>query len=216
MRTGRVSARLHGYGRVPFERHLVQSAKAGGIAGGRGARRRLPRDRRGDAAGRGLYPRPGHDDAAHPPASRARRHAARRRCGARRQDRWASISRASRSRRWCDGRPAQIIVSVIGGQGYIFGRGNQQIGPARHPRRRARQHHRRGEHRRSSLSLEGGRLLVDTGDRALDEDAAGLHPRAHRAGPVGHDAARRLNSSRHAVHAIEMRRRRCKNALVAR
>src|SRR5262249_27470726 len=32
MRTGRVSAHLYGYGRVPFERSLVQSAKAGGVA----------------------------------------------------------------------------------------------------------------------------------------------------------------------------------------
>ena len=51
LRAGRVSARLYGYARVPFERRLMQSPKAGGLGGGCDAGRALPRDRRGDGAG---------------------------------------------------------------------------------------------------------------------------------------------------------------------
>ena len=70
------------------------------------------------------------------------------------------------------GRPAQIIVSVIGGQGYIFGRGNQQIGPDV-IRAVGRDNIIVVATQRKLASLEGGRLLADTGDRALDEELQG-------------------------------------------
>jgi len=67
---------------------------------------------------------------------------------------------------------AWIVVTVIGGQGHIFGRGNQQISPA--------VLHRAGAGhviviatQTKLLSLEGRPLLVDTGDPDLDEQLSG-------------------------------------------
>lgn len=65
-----------------------------------------------------------------------------------------------------------IVVTPIGGQGFLFGRGNQQISPAA-----LRQAGRDGiivVATPSKLAALGGRpLLVDTGDPALDRDLAG-------------------------------------------
>lgn len=73
-------------------------------------------------------------------------------------------------------KPAKIVVSVIGGQGYIFGRGNQQISP-RVIRRVMRQAGAGGiivaATRRKLLALGGKPLLVDTGDHALDDELSG-------------------------------------------
>ena len=68
--------------------------------------------------------------------------------------------------------PAKIVVSVIGGQGYIFGRGNQQISP--HLIRRVGKESITVVAARSKLLGLGGRpLLVDTGDTKLDEELCG-------------------------------------------
>ena len=71
-----------------------------------------------------------------------------------------------------DGRGARIVVSVVGGQGYVLGRGNQQLSP--------------GVVRRVGLdnlvvvasldkllALDPPRLLVDTGDPELDGELCG-------------------------------------------
>jgi predicted polyphosphate/ATP-dependent NAD kinase len=70
------------------------------------------------------------------------------------------------------GRPARIIVTAIGGQGHIFGRGNQQLSP--------RILYEVGKDRilvaatRSKLfALEQKALWVDTGDVRLDESLCG-------------------------------------------
>ncbi|GLZ75512.1 ATP-NAD kinase [Actinorhabdospora filicis] len=71
------------------------------------------------------------------------------------------------------GRPGvRVIVSPIGGQGFLFGRGNQQITPAL--LRGATVTVVCGE---AKLAALGGRpLLVDTGDDALDASLTGYLP----------------------------------------
>ncbi|WP_184791797.1 ATP-NAD kinase family protein [Phytomonospora endophytica] len=73
------------------------------------------------------------------------------------------------------GRPARIVVSPIGGQGFLFGRGNQQITPAL-----LRAVGRDGVVvvcGETKLAALGGRpLLVDTGDDALDRSLTGYLP----------------------------------------
>jgi len=171
MRTARVSARLHGYGRMPFERHLVQSAKAGGAAEDAALAsvcREIAAEMRpgvvyilgpGTTTQRIL----GHlglagtllgVDAVLDGKLEGRDLAA---------EQVAALVR---------GRPARIIVSVIGGQGYIFGRGNQQIG-ADVIRAVGRDNIIVVATQHKLASIGGGRLLVDTGDRALDEELGG-------------------------------------------
>jgi predicted polyphosphate/ATP-dependent NAD kinase len=72
-------------------------------------------------------------------------------------------------------RPARIVVTVIGGQGFVFGRGNQQIS--------ARVIRRVGLanivvvsslEKLATLSTRG--LLMDTGDESLDSEFVGYIP----------------------------------------
>lgn len=70
------------------------------------------------------------------------------------------------------GRALRIVVGVIGGQGYVFGRGNQELSPAV-IRRAARPGITIIASQQKLLALAEKRLLVDTGDPQLDRDLAG-------------------------------------------
>lgn len=70
-------------------------------------------------------------------------------------------------------RPAKILVTVIGGQGYIFGRGNQPISPTVISKV-GRHHIMVIATQRKLSSLDNRILLVDTGDERVDALLSGF------------------------------------------
>ncbi|MBO67715.1 MAG: hypothetical protein CL398_05325 [Acidiferrobacteraceae bacterium] len=69
-------------------------------------------------------------------------------------------------------KPVSIIIGVIGGQGFLFGRGNQQI-TADIVRRAGKDRIIVIAAADKLLSLDNQRLLVDTGDEALNAELQG-------------------------------------------
>jgi len=70
------------------------------------------------------------------------------------------------------GKKAKVVVTAIGGQGLVFGRGNQQISP------RVLRQIGKGNiiiiaTKEKLIALGGRPLLVDTGDEALNQDLRG-------------------------------------------
>ena len=68
---------------------------------------------------------------------------------------------------------SEIILTIIGGQGHIFGRGNQQLSP-RVIRAVGRDNLKVIATKTKLEALGGKPLLVDTGDPVLDDELAGL------------------------------------------
>lgn len=74
-----------------------------------------------------------------------------------------------------DSGPARVIVTPIGGQGFIFGRGNQPISP-RVIQKVGRENILVVSLAEKLNALQGEPLLVDTGDAEMDELLAGYLP----------------------------------------
>ena len=74
-----------------------------------------------------------------------------------------------------NGREAKIIVTIIGGQGYIFGRGNQQIS-SRIIKVIGKENIIVASSSSKLTALSGNPLRVDTGDRDLDNYLSGYMP----------------------------------------
>ncbi len=72
-----------------------------------------------------------------------------------------------------DDQPAKIIVTVIGGQGHIIGRGNQQLSPAL-LRQVGRENLIVIATKSKIEALDGRPLIVDSGDPQLNHQLSGL------------------------------------------
>jgi predicted polyphosphate/ATP-dependent NAD kinase len=70
-------------------------------------------------------------------------------------------------------RVAKIVVTAIGGQGHVFGRGNQQFSPAVIAKVGSRNIIVIATNEKLR-SLQGRPLLLDTGSVQLDEELAGV------------------------------------------
>ncbi len=137
VRRGVVSARLYGYLRVPFERRLLQGLKTPTRPGERAAQQSIAADVVNEMQDGWLY--------IIGPGTTTRAIADRLgvtktligvdvvAAGKIVAADWKIVSadvNESRLLELLEGRQAKIIVTPIGGQGYIFGRGNQQISPS--------------------------------------------------------------------------------------
>jgi len=171
-RENRISARLYGYLRVPYEKTLVQSAKAGSAPGEEYAAQAIANDIIDNM----------EDDCAYIIGPGTTTRPIVERLGLKKtllgvdaiynsrllgsdltENQLLQITGAKRIR---------IIVSVIGNQGFIFGRGNQQISPE--VIKSAGKENIIVVATLSKLaSLIGAPILVDTGDSEVDKILSG-------------------------------------------
>lgn len=74
---------------------------------------------------------------------------------------------------YLDGRPARALVTVIGGQGFVLGRGNQQLSAAVLRRLATPDPLLVVASENKLVQLAGRPLLIDTGDPQLDDELTG-------------------------------------------
>ena len=173
MGTGHLSARLYGYARIPLSRGLTQAAKAGGVAGGEEALEALARRiARTMAPGRLYILGPGTTTARIMSALGVSSgllgvHAVRDGALV-----GADLDEAGLLA-LMDGRGTTVLVSVVGGQGFVLGRGNQPIS-AEVVRRAGRENLVVLASMEKLLALPDRVLRVDTGDPATDRTLQGF------------------------------------------
>lgn len=168
-RQGQVTAELYGYLQVPYERQLVQSLKAGRTEGEEAALDAVA-DRIIDEMeldvlyiiGPGTSTRPIMDKLDLPNTLLGVDLIKNRRLV-------ASDVSEQEILRHLDGQQTKIIVTVIGGQGYIFGRGNQQLS-AKVIQKVGKKNIRIIATKNKIVSLRGQPLLVDTGDDEVNAE----------------------------------------------
>lgn len=172
MRSDQVVARLYGYARSPYERHLVQNAKAGSITSENLALDSASRQIAGEMRSGCLY--------ILGPGTTTRRVMAALGLPSTLLGVDAVMDGAlvgsdlneQALLHLMAGREARIIVGILGGHGSVFGRGNQQISP-QVIRRVGREGIVVIASMDKLIALETGCLRVDTGDTAVDAMLSG-------------------------------------------
>lgn len=175
IRTGTVSAQLYGYARSPFERRLVQNAKSGSAPGENAtldavARQLATGMQNGTIyiLGPGTTTRRVADALGIPSTLLGVDAVLDRKAIGLDLDEQALL-------RLIGGRRAEIIVGVLGGQGSLFGRGNQQIS-AEVIRRVGRDRITVISTVEKLIALPAGALQVDTGAPEIDAMLTGHLP----------------------------------------
>lgn len=171
LRAGIVSPRLHGYLQVPSAPALVQSAKARSAAGDRAAHAAIAAHLVEHELDGLVFVGPGTTTRAVLEALGLEKTVLG--VDVLRDRRLVAADADERTLlALLDAEPARVLVTPIGGQGFVFGRGNQQLS--------ARVLARIGREgivvcaTDAKLAALGGRpLLVDTGDESVDEMLAG-------------------------------------------
>ncbi len=175
IRAGTVSAQLYGYARSPFERRLVQNAKAGSVPGENETLDAVARQvAEGMRDGRIYILGPG---------TSTRRVADALGISSTLLGVDAVLDRKAIGLdlneqallRLISGRQAEILVGVLGGQGSLFGRGNQQIS-AEVIRTVGRDNITVISTVEKLINLPDGALQVDTGDSEIDAMLTGHIP----------------------------------------
>jgi predicted polyphosphate/ATP-dependent NAD kinase len=171
-RQGIVSARLYGYLKVPFQRRLLQGLKTPSSPGERAAMASIAADVVSNMEDGWLY--------IIGPGTTTR--AITSRLGLDKTligvdvvaegELVATDVNESQLLELLKKRKAKIVVTPIGGQGYIFGRGNQQISP-KVIEKVGRENIIVVSTTGKIHSLRGRPLWVDTGDRAVDKMLSG-------------------------------------------
>jgi predicted polyphosphate/ATP-dependent NAD kinase len=173
-RENRLSARLHGYMKIPYAQEYLQGSKEGGV-------RQEPLDLEAIAADITDEMEPGVLYIVGPGSSTR---PVVEQFGAEKTllgvdlvmdgELVARDVNEDQILAHLDGRDAKIIVTVIGGQGFIFGRGNQQISPEV-IRKVGRDNVIVLATPQKLATLRGRPLRIDTGDPALDEELRGYY-----------------------------------------
>lgn len=175
IRTGTVSARLYGYARSPFERRLAQNAKAGAVPGETetldAAARHLAKGMRDGTVyivGPGTTTRRVSDALGIASTLLG--------VDAILDGKAVGLDLNEQALlRIISGRRAEILVGVLGGQGSLFGRGNQQIS-AEVIRRVGRDNINVIATVEKLINLPAAALQVDTGDAEIDAMLTGHIP----------------------------------------
>jgi predicted polyphosphate/ATP-dependent NAD kinase len=172
-RRGIVAARLYGYLRVPEERRFLQSVKSGGIQAEKHALRRMAED---------VIEGMGGDDGHYIIGPGTTTRAVMECLGLENTLLGVDVVRNGKlvandvtERELLDligDGAARIVVTVIGGQGHVFGRGNQQLSP-RVIRKIGKENIIVIATKEKLISLSGRPLLVDTGDESLNQELSG-------------------------------------------
>jgi predicted polyphosphate/ATP-dependent NAD kinase len=171
-RGNQLSAKLLGYLKVPYEQTLLQTSKAGSPSEDQAAAEEIAID----------FIENMEDDCIYVMGPGTTTRAIMRELGLKKTLLGVDAVKKGQLLLWdanekqllelIHGKRARIVVSVIGGQGFIFGRGSQQVSPDI-IRMVGRENVMVVATPNKLLSLKGRPLLVDTGDAEVDNMMTG-------------------------------------------